>query len=249
MTAGWWAFAACGAVAGVYTIGAQILARAGVAVRRGSHAPRVALTFDDGPHPDYTLRILEVLARYGVQATFFFVGQNALQHPAVARAVASSGHEVGSHTLRHRHLWTLDPRSTWDEVISGHRAVEDVTGVRSVYFRPPWGAFNLPSLWACRRLALLPVLWSVRAEGWRWRPDPPRMVEEVVRRSHPGAIVNLHDRGGFPDTPERVLVALPKIVEGLRSRGLEPAPLQEVLGSRHGTRPPGVGVERHEPAP
>jgi peptidoglycan/xylan/chitin deacetylase (PgdA/CDA1 family) len=249
VSAGWWVLGVCGAAAGAYTVAAQALARAGGAVRRGVAAPRVALTFDDGPHPDYTLRVLEVLARYGVRATFFFVGRHAREHPAVARAVAASGHEVGSHTLRHRHLWTLDPRSTWDEVAGGHQAVEDAAGVRSAYFRPPWGAFNLASLWACRRLGLLPVLWTVRAEGWRWRPDPPRMVDEVVRRSHPGAIVNLHDRGGFPDTPERVLAALPGIVEGLRSRGLEPAALQEVLGPRYGTRPLGVGVERDQPAP
>ncbi len=249
MSAGWWAVGACGALAAAYTVGAQALARLGVAVRCGARWPRVALTFDDGPHPDYTLRIVEVLARHGVRATFFFIGRHALQHPTVARTVAACGHEIGSHTLRHRHLWTLDPRSTWEEIAGGQRAVEDAAGVRSAYFRPPWGAFNLASLWACRRLGILPVLWTVRAEGWRWRPAPPRMVHEVVRRSHPGAVVNLHDRGGFPDTPERVLAALPGIVEGLRSRGLEPAPLQEVLGPRHGPRPLGVGVQGDQPAP
>ncbi len=226
-----------------YTAGAQLLARAGLAVRRGPPRPQVALTFDDGPHPEYTVRVVELLAHYGVRATFFFVGRHALQLPHVARVVVSAAHSVGSHTYSHPHLWTRGPRATWQEVREGVRAVEDATGVRAPYFRPPWGAFNLASLWAARRLGLVPVLWTVRGEGYRWRPTAAQMVREVVERACPGAVVNLHDRGGFPDTPVRVLAALPGIVQGLRSRGLEPVSLDELLWPGHGAPPAGSTVQ------
>jgi len=226
-----WAWAALAAAGLGYTAGAQLASRAGFVVRRGPPRPQVALTFDDGPHPEYTPRVLEVLECYGVRAGFFFVGRHALELPEVVRQVARAGHSLGSHTLHHRHLWTLGPRATWREVTGGVQAVESVAGVRPRYFRPPWGTFNLASLVACRQLQLVPVLWTVRAEGYRWKPDVGRMVQEVVGRAHPGAVVNLHDRGGFPDTPARVLAALPRIVEGLRSRGLEPVGLDELLGA------------------
>ncbi len=220
-----------------YTVGAQLAARAWAAVRRGPGRPQVALTFDDGPHPEYTLRIVEVLARHQARATFFFVGRHALELPEVAREVARAGHCVGTHTFSHPHLWTLGPGATWREVAAGVDAVQQATGLRPRYFRPPWGTFNLAALHACRALALVPVLWTVRGEGYRWRPTADEMVREVVRRAHPGAVVNLHDRGGFPDTPARVLAALPGILRGLRSRGLQPVSLDELLGPPDGPRP------------
>ncbi|MCS7235502.1 MAG: polysaccharide deacetylase family protein [Armatimonadota bacterium] len=230
----WWILLGAGLG---YTVGAQLAARAGAAVRSGPARPQVALTFDDGPHPEYTLRIVEVLAHHQVRATFFFVGRHALELPEVAREVVRAGHCVGTHTLSHPHLWTLGPGATWREVAAGVQAVQQATGIRPRYFRPPWGTFNLAALHACRVLGLVPVLWTVRGEGYRWKPSADEMVREVVRRAHPGAVVNLHDRGGFPDTPARVLAALPGILRGLRSRGLQPVSLDELLGASDGSPP------------
>lgn len=213
-----------------YTVGAQLLARLGFAVRRGPATYRVALTFDDGPHPVYTPRLLELLAAHRVRATFFLIGRHAEQHPEVVREIVRTGHDLGSHTYHHRHLWGLDPIRTRAEILRGHRAVEAVAAHPVRFFRPPWGAMNLAALAICRAAGIVPVLWSVRAEGYFARPPAAAMAREVVRRSHPGAIVNLHDRGGFPDTPERVLQALPAMIAGLRARGLEPVPLRELLG-------------------
>ncbi len=237
----WWVWAV--AAAGAYTAGAQLAARAGLVVRRGPPSPQVALTFDDGPHPEYTVQVLDVLRRYQVRAAFFFVGRHARELPHVAQQVVREGHSLGSHTYSHRHLWALGPRATWREVAAGVRAVEEVSGSRAKYFRPPWGAFNAAALACCRQLRLVPVLWTVRAEGYWWRPTVHQMVQEVVLRAHPGAVVDLHDRGGFPDTPARVLAALPGIIEGLRSRGLEPVSLDELLGPGHRPGPPGFRVQ------
>ncbi|MDR5683475.1 MAG: polysaccharide deacetylase family protein [Armatimonadota bacterium] len=235
-----WIAGGAGVCALAYTVGAQAAARAGGAVRRGPAVMRVALTFDDGPHPECTPRFLQTLARYGVRATFFLIGQHAEEAPDVARAIGQAGHDVGSHTYRHRHLWRLGPRATREEIARGRRAVERTAGVDPRYFRPPWGTFNAAALRACRAEGLIPVLWTVRGEGYRWRPAASEMAREVVRRCHPGAIVNLHDRGGFPDTPERVLGALPEIIAGLRARGLEPVTLSDLLASECSGRESGV---------
>ncbi len=212
-----------------YTLGAQVLARL-KAVHKGPPVPSVALTFDDGPHPFYTPRILEVLARHGAEATFFLIGRHAEQHPEVVRGIVSAGHDLGSHTYTHPHLWRLGPRRTREEILRGHRVVEEVAGRAVRFFRPPWGTFNLAALLVCAQAGLVPVLWTMRGEGYRWRPPWEEMVRVVVQGAHPGAIINLHDRGGFPDTPERVLKALPGILAGLRARGLQPVRLGALLG-------------------
>lgn len=219
-----------GAVA-AYTLGAQLLVRLGAAVRRGPYRRRVALTFDDGPHPVYTPRLLELLDVSGVCATFFLVGRHAEEHPEVVRAIAAR-HDLGSHTYSHPHLWRLSPQQTRREILGGHRTVEAIAGRPVRFFRPPWGAMNLAALWICQAEGIVPVLWTVRGEGAVLRPSAEEMAQAVVRRSHPGAIVNLHDRGGFPDTPERVLRALPTIIAGLRARGLELVGLAELLAGR-----------------
>jgi peptidoglycan/xylan/chitin deacetylase (PgdA/CDA1 family) len=231
-----WIAGAAVASAVVYTAGAQVAARLGAVVRCGPHTMRVALTFDDGPHPAFTPRLLDILASHGVRASFFLIGRHAEEEAAITRAVAESGHDVGSHTYSHRHLWTLGPAATRDEILRGRDAVARVTGANARYFRPPWGMLNAAVLRVCRAEGLTPVLWTVRAEGYRWRPSVERMVQEVVGRSHPGAIVGLHDRGGFRDTPRRVLEALPGILSGLRARCLEPVTLSELLGSNKDSR-------------
>lgn len=222
---------AAGAVAmgaAVYTLGTQVAARGlrlGV-VTCGPARPMVALTFDDGPDPVYTPRVLEILAAHRVQATFFVVGRHVEAMPSVVRAAAAAGHDLGNHTYSHRHLWTLAPAASVAEVDRGAAAVAEATGVLPRYFRPPWGTFNWAAYRRAGHLGEARVLWSVRPEGW-WRPEPPsRIAAFVVHRAHPGAIVNLHDRGGHPSTPAATCAALPAIIAGLRERGFTLVPLR-----------------------
>lgn len=111
-------------------------------IKRGPNRPMVALTFDDGPDPEYTPRILDALASSDALATFFMVGRQIEAAPAVARAIAAAGHDLGNHTYGHRHLWSLTPAASVVEVDRGAAAVADATGVTPRYFRPPWGTFN-----------------------------------------------------------------------------------------------------------
>src|SRR5260370_165151 len=133
--------AAAAALAGVaaYTLGAYAATEGlGVGViKRGPARPMVALTFDDGPDPEHTPRILEALAAAGAQATFFMIGRQVEAAPQVARDAAAAGHDLGNHTYRHRHLWTLPPRATVAEVDRGAAAIADATGIAPRDFPPP----------------------------------------------------------------------------------------------------------------
>jgi peptidoglycan/xylan/chitin deacetylase (PgdA/CDA1 family) len=229
--AGLIAGAALAAGAAAYTIGTQVAAgglRIGV-VRRGPARAMAALTFDDGPDPEQTPRILDVLAAAGVQAAFFMIGRHVEDAPAVAQAVAAAGHDLGNHTYGHRHLWTLSPATSAAEVDHGAEAIATATGLMPRYFRPPWGAFNWAAYVRAGQIGEARVLWSVRSEGWLAAAPAARMAAYVVRKAHAGAIINLHDRGGHPSTPAETLAALPLMIAGLRARGLDVVPLRVLL--------------------
>ncbi len=222
--------AAVGAVA-VYTLGAHAAAewlRIGV-VKRGPAHRRVALTFDDGPDPTYTPRVLDALADAGVRATFFMVGRRVAAAGHIARAAAAAGHDLGNHTYSHRHLWSLPPGASFAEVDRGAAALADATGAMPRYFRPPWGTFNWAAYIRAGQLGERRVLWSVRPEGLIVAADAARMTALVVRQAHPGAIVNLHDCGGHPSTPRETAAALPSMIAGLRRRGFDIVALRELL--------------------
>lgn len=225
--------------AALYTLGAYAATEGlGVGViKRGPPLAMVALTFDDGPDPEYTPRILDALATTGVRATFFMVGRQIEAAGAVARAVVAAGHDVGNHTYGHRPLWTLSPAASVREVDTGAAAVADATGVRPRYFRPPWGLFNWPAFVRAGQIGEARVLWSVRPEGLLVSADAERMVALVVQKAHPGAIVNLHDHGGHASTPRETSAAIPRMVAGLRARGFEPVPLRVLLDTSAPVQP------------
>jgi peptidoglycan/xylan/chitin deacetylase (PgdA/CDA1 family) len=191
-------------------------------------ARRLALTFDDGPDPVWTPRVLDVLGQAGVRGTFFLVGERAARAPALARRMAAEGHEIGNHSWSHRSLWLCGPRATAREIARAHVALTSLTGVAPRHFRPPWGMVNAALFPALRRVGERCVFWSLQPEGLRPRP-PERQVADVLRRAHPGAIVDLHDAEGTPGAPARLLQALPTLLAGLRERGYTFATVADVL--------------------
>lgn len=222
-------YAAAGAAL-VYTLGTHLLASAGAGtIHRGSSGRRaVALTFDDGPDPVFTSRVLDTLARDGTRATFFVVGERAQRHPELLHAIAGAQHEIGNHTYGHRHLWLLSPARTRAEMTRCADVVTAVTGRPPRYFRPPWGKFNLAAYRHAARLSEARVLWSLRPEGWRPAAGPEAIVRVVERRLRPGAVINLHD-GGAPGAAARTAQALPALLDLLRAHGYRSVPLGELL--------------------
>ena len=210
-----------------YTWGAHLLTLG--AIRHGPNTGRrVALTFDDGPDPLHTPKLLDLLQAFGVRGTFFLIGQRASWAPELVRRIVEEGHELGNHTWSHRNLWACGPRQTAGEIMRGHRILEEIVDHAPRWFRPPWGMVNLAVFAATRRLRTPCVLWSVQPEGLR--PVPPdRMADAVLASARPGAIVDLHDAEGVRGAPERLLAALPSMISGRRARGYELVSLGTLL--------------------
>jgi peptidoglycan/xylan/chitin deacetylase (PgdA/CDA1 family) len=156
----------------------QIFGRCVVAAKN----PRqIALTFDDGPNDPDTYRLLEVLAKHGVRATFFMIGRFVRQHPEIARAVAAARHLVGNHTMTHPLLLIRAPKIVRQELRDCNAALEDALGAPVRWFRPPHGGRRPDVLRAARKLGLTPVLWN--AMGYDWKPTTADAVEGNILRS------------------------------------------------------------------
>jgi peptidoglycan/xylan/chitin deacetylase (PgdA/CDA1 family) len=201
---------------------------AGAARRGVGRDRRLALTFDDGPDPVYTPRVLDVLAAREAPASFFLVGERALRAPAAVRRMASDGHEIASHGWSHKSLWLCGPGRTETEIGRAQDVLGALAGTPPRHFRPPWGMVNAAMFRALRRHRLRCVLWSVQPEGLR-PAAADAQVRHVLQRAHPGAIVDLHDAEGTPGAPERLCAALPAMIDGLRGAGYRLVTVRELL--------------------
>jgi peptidoglycan/xylan/chitin deacetylase (PgdA/CDA1 family) len=189
----------------------------------------VALTFDDGPGPRSTPRILEALDVLGWRATFFMLGTMVRRSPTVAREVAAAGHEIALHGDEHRNLLKLGPVATLREVRRGFEAVSDAAGCRPRWFRPPYGALTTPTLLATSRLGLRPVLWTACAGDWSAEATPDSIAAVVRAGLHPGGTLLLHDASRDPtsDAWRATLGALPLLAAHFEAVGLAVGPLAE----------------------
>ncbi len=134
----------------------------------GDDGDEIALTFDDGPNDAATLQLLEVLARHGVAATFFAMGDFAHARPEIVREVVAAGHVLGNHTMSHPRMSTQSAARIRQELADCNAVLEDVTGGAVKFFRPPFGARRPYVLRAARELGLTPVMWNVT--GYDWNP-------------------------------------------------------------------------------
>ena len=185
--------AAAASFAGYHAMapGSQIYGRTLV---RGANPRQLALTYDDGPNDAHTLRLLEVLAKHDVRATFFLVGRYVQQHPQIVRDLVKAGHVLGNHTLTHPNLIFCSELQTRIQLTECSRAIEDAVGQSSKLFRPPFGGRRPSTLRVVRELGLEPVMWSVT--GWDWAAKPASYVEgKVSGQLKGGDIILLHDGG------------------------------------------------------
>ena len=202
-------------------------------IRKGDTASSVvALTFDDGPDPQYTPRCLKILKEHGVQATFFLVGRKVELHPELVLQILSEGHDVGNHTWSHRHHWKIGPKDAMQDVRVASNVISEKTGGKLRYFRPSFGVMNLFSYWEARRLGQRCVLWSISSGDWAGGAagrTAEAIASTVADSLEGGAIILLHDSGGAEGAPQTMLDALPKIIAEARRRGLRPVALREML--------------------
>jgi peptidoglycan/xylan/chitin deacetylase (PgdA/CDA1 family) len=186
--------AAAAAAAGYQSMAptGQWYGRTFTGLARGSR--QIALTYDDGPNDPHTLRLLEVLARHGVQATFFLIGRYARQRPDIVRAIVQAGHVVGNHTFTHPLLIFKSESDIRRQLFECRSALQDAVGEHSNLFRPPFGGRRPAVLRVARELGLEPVMWNVT--GYDWNAPPAAMIErKVSRQIRGGDVILLHDGG------------------------------------------------------
>ena len=189
--------------------------------RGDGEARGVALTFDDGPSPEHTPRVLELLAKAGVRATFFVIGRKAAAHPELVRAIAAGGHAIGVHSHDHDRLFSMRrPAYVRADLEKAVRTLEEITGERPTLFRPPIGHTNAIIAKEARALELEMVGWSVRALDGVGGAKPERVAERVVGGLRDGAVVLLHDAAERDDRTPASVAALPRVLEVMDARGL-----------------------------
>jgi peptidoglycan/xylan/chitin deacetylase (PgdA/CDA1 family) len=179
----------------------------------------VALTFDDGPSPTYTSRILRVLKRFHVKATFFVIGRSATFHPELVKAEIAAGMEVGNHSWSHPYLNPFKslPGGVIRSEISQTQQELLKLGAISGLFRPPGGTFSPRVINIAARVDARLVLWSVDPKDWETGRTPQQIANAVLSKVVPGSIVILHDGGGDRSA---TIAALPGIIRGIRAKGL-----------------------------
>ncbi len=178
---------------------------------------RVALTFDDGPHPRYTPQILDILAEYGVEATFFAVGSNAELYPHIIKRLLAEGHELGNHTYHHYHTVNVSGEKLQKDIIICNDMLERLTGEPVYLFRPPEGVFNEEIKKLCAERGYVIVMWSVDTRDWAHTSvlDICKNIKENVKD---GSIILMHDFiGKNSPTP----AALRRIIPMLQESGYE----------------------------
>ena len=176
--------------------------------------PMVALTFDDGPDPDLTPPLLDLLAERGVKATFYVIGQNAQRHPEVVWRAFDEGHEIGNHTWSHRFLTTQRTRSIVEELERTDEVVAGIIGESPTTLRPPYGATTrLLAAWSLHQFGYETVLWSVDSKDYDG-VGPEEITSRLADQSATGSIILCHDP--MPATLE----AMPGALDRLLGRGL-----------------------------
>lgn len=206
-----------GSLAAYTVIPDFFLHKLGIGSWKRHYGPGVALTFDDGPDPDFTPKVLDLLEEHQIKATFFLVGEKALKHPDLVRLIQARGHQIGAHCQFHRHGWLMHPAATvraWREGVS---TLETLTGQKIHYVRPPWGIFNLVFLFWFKRHKYKAVLWNSEGHDWLARRSPEEIASRVLGKIREGSIVLLHDSGGEAGSPANTLKALDLIYNRLLS--------------------------------
>ena len=185
-------------------------------------ARQLALTYDDGPNEPHTLRLLEVLAKEDVHATFFLVGRYVQQQPAVVREIAKAGHVVGNHTFTHPLLTFKSAAEIRQQLSDCRSAIEDAVGASSNLFRPPFGGRRPAVLRIARELGLETVMWNVT--GFDWNAPPSTVIEQkVAKQIRGGDVILLHDGGHKEMGADRsqTVLATDRLITRHRSEGYE----------------------------
>jgi len=216
-----------GAVSGIVLDRVEVSPAVPVTVRREPAWPgrkRVALTFDDGPWPGQTERIVAELKHAGARGTFFMVGYLATRNAGIARDVAAAGMEIGAHSQSHKLLQHASHAVIRSEISKGIASVQRVIGRRPVFYRPAGGSVNAYVFLEAKRENVRVVIWTVDPRDWS-RPGTRAIARRVLDNIRPGSVVLMHDGGG---NRSQTIAALKLVLHGLKARGYEMVTLSQL---------------------
>lgn len=180
---------------------------------------KIALTFDDGPHPQFTEELLDGLKERGVQATFFVTGEHAELHPDIIKRMSEEGHVIGNHTYSHIQLTSANRETFKQELIKTNQILEEITGEEVLYVRPPYGTWD-KSFEA--ELNMFPVLWNVDPLDW-CSSDVSGVVRKVLKNSDENDIILMHD---YYETSVKAAL---QVVDELQKQGYTFVTVEEIL--------------------
>ena len=191
------------------------------------HPSQVALSFDDGPDPVSTPKVLELLEKANVKATFFMLGEMVERYPGVARQVVSAGHEIGVHGLEHKNSLLRSPRTTGYDMAKAKQIIEDVTGAKVKLMRPPYGVISVGTLWYARALQLRIVLWTAWGRDWRIKATAETVIADLRKHGLGGGTILLHDSDctSTPGSTWSTIGALGSLLEICREARLDVVPI------------------------
>lgn len=192
---------------------------------------KVAITFDDGPHPGFTPRLLALLKKHDVKATFFVVGEMAERHPELVKAMSDDGHSVGNHTFHHVKLTRIRKDKVYIEIQACGEAIREITGKTPRLFRPPGGDFNNQVASIAGSLGYVTVLWTDNTHDYL-NPGQAEVMERSTRWVENGSILLMHDGS------REMMAVLPGIIISLKKKGFRFVTIDEMLeDTAHPRRP------------
>jgi len=202
---------------------APVVPRAAAALnvpRRFPNADGAVLTFDDGPHPEGTPAVLELLGRAGARAMFFLIGEQVERRPALAARIAAAGHAIALHGYRHRLQLRLTAAELKADLARGQAMLEEVTQTKPAWHRPPYGIYSRDGLAAATQAGLHPLLWSRWGKDWRKFTTPERIASRATGKLDKGDVILLHDADFYSarDSHRRTVAALELILGELERR-------------------------------
>ena len=191
---------------------------------------KIALTFDDGPHPLYTPKLLEILDLWKAKATFFMTGINARKNRSIVTDVLKLGHEIGNHSFSHKRALFSSPGAIHEEISSAKKILEDISGSHVYHYRPPYGIISPFTLFACRSLCQKIILWSVNSYDYR-KSDYSVINDRLSKKVKSGSIVLFHD-GHFANISSdysNTSKVVENILRKIRSEKLEAVTVSDLL--------------------
>jgi peptidoglycan/xylan/chitin deacetylase (PgdA/CDA1 family) len=177
--------------------------------------PYIAMTFDDGPSPETTPRLLDILKQRNIKATFFMIGQNAERNPTIVQRILAEGHEIGNHSWTHPQLSKLSDDRVTEEINKTQAAIKSASGYTPVLLRPPYGAITARQKdWIEKQFGLSVIMWSVDPFDWK-RPGASVIEQRILAGARPGAIILSHD------IHKQTVDAMPATLDALAEKGFK----------------------------